>query len=86
MMVLGPLALNCPELEREIVTSLVLNYKSLGVPIRQLLAVVGNVAGLRCPAGHTAVGRYVLPMLSFVLNEFLKQGGNSIKKFILCLN
>ena len=35
MMALGPLALNCPELEREIVTALVLNYKSLGVPIRQ---------------------------------------------------
>ena len=35
MMALGPLALNCPELEREIVTALVLNYRSLGVPIRQ---------------------------------------------------
>ena len=54
MMTLGPLAVNCPELEREIVTALVLNYKSLGVPIRQLLAVVGNVAHLRCP-GHTVV-------------------------------
>ena len=71
MMTLGPLAVNCPELEREIVTALVLNYKSLGVPIRQLIAVVENVARLRCP-GKT-VGRYVLPMLSFVLNEFLKQ-------------
>ena len=71
MMTLGPLALNCPELEREIVTALVLNYKSLGVPIRQLLSVVRNVASVRYP-GNT-VGRYVLPMLSFVLNEFLKQ-------------
>ena len=35
MMALGPLALNCPELEREIVTALVLNYKSLKVPIGQ---------------------------------------------------
>ena len=55
MMTLGPLAVNCPELEREIVTALVLNYKSLGVPIRQLIAVVENVALLSCP-GKT-VGR-----------------------------
>ena len=44
MMVLGPLALNCPELEREIVTALVLNYKSLEMPTSQLLAVMKNVA------------------------------------------
>jgi hypothetical protein len=72
MMALGPLAVNCPELEREIITAMVLNYKSLGLPSRQLVGVVRKIAAFK--GLDVTTDEYLKPMLSFVLNEFLKQG------------
>ena len=44
MMCLGPLAVNCPELRREVVTAMVINYKTFELPNEQLLNVVRCVA------------------------------------------